>query len=810
MLIKEMRLSPFGGAKNRHVAFAPGLNVVLGPNEAGKSTLVNAAFAALFLLSGTKKGSRDWKEYLSRYLPYPHGDTAEVSLTFSRGREENYILTRAFGEGRKAQLTFPDGSIINNETRIQEELAKLLRYGRGTYEGILFARQDEMLRTVKMLSENREAVSTLGDVMRNLVLGTGGVSVEELAAAIQEEEKALLDRWDVSRDGPQNNRGIDNPYEKGCGQVLMAYYEQESLKRQMEEISRLETLLEASTQELKRALQEKEEEVDPRRRQMELLERDIRQRGLLEPRLEVLTVKETNIKKVNAGWPKLEERLENLQQQHRGWEKKRQELLTEYSEAKEILNSRAKRQLYQRVKPLKAEVGAMREELQGLPTVSSGDVKILEEYQAKGARLKATIEAMKLKGRVTSSRPCQVVVTSGLNQKETLQVKGEAIFQAAGRVLLEGDSWSVEIKPGQQDVDKLIGDAQANRELFSGKLQKLGVADLREAREAAANRERLSNRSREGQGKIDLLLGGADITELEAEIAGLPEDKPVREPETIRRDLMEREVELNRCGEEIKSLNGQLQSWQEEYSHFDQVMEALAEMLRQKKEIQKSLEGLAPLPPGYENPEQFMASLEETRVRSRELEEAIYTLKLKVVEQKNNLPEESSEELQEKFDVKSREFINLREKARALLVLREEFQEITAQIQNQTFDPLQRTLNRFLPPLTNHRYAAASMDGAIPGSVSDGDGRELPLELLSTGTAGGLALALRLAVSEYLLQGMEGTLFMDDPLVGLDPARKGQAAAIIREFATQRQVIITTCDPGTAALLEGTLIELQV
>lgn len=809
MLIKEIRLSPFGGVMNRTVSLSPGLNVVLGPNEAGKSTLVNAAFAALFLLSSSKKGSRDWKDYLSRYMPHPHGDTAEVSLTFSAGKGACYTLTRAFGEGRKAQLLMPDGSSINNETAVQEELNRLLCYGRGTYEGILFARQDEMVKTVKMLSENREAISTLGDVLRNLVLRTGGVSVEELAAAIEEEEKALLSRWDVGRDGPQNNRGIDNPYEKGCGQLLLAYYEQEKLKRQMAEISRLENLLEGSTQELKAAVKEKEEKVDPRRREMELLERDIRQRGLLEPKLEMQAEKEKTLKSVNVGWPKMEERLAHLQQQQEAREKKHQELQQEYTEAQRILAGRGKRQLYQRVKPIRAEALAMQLDLAKLPSVSIADVKVLEERQVRGARLKATIEAMKLKGRITTLKSSQVVVTSGLNRKENLQVEGEAFFTAAGRVLLEGEGWSVEIKPGEQDVDKLISEAKENRQLYDVKLRELKVANLQEARDSALRREKLANSIREWQGKVNLLLRGADFADLEAEVAELPQDKPVREPESILRDLTQEEVELSLSSEEIKSLHRQLQSWQAEYGHYDEVMEVLAEMLRQKKEIQRGLANLAPLPAGYGNPEEFMASLEEIRQKGRELDEVIYSLKLKVSEQKNNLPEETSEELQEKYELKNKEFLHLREKARAFLILQEEFQEITAQIQNQTFDPLLRSLNRFLPPLTNHRYAVAVMDGAIPGSIATLEGRELPLELLSTGTAGGLALALRLAISEYLLQDMEGTLFMDDPLVGLDPARKEEAAAIIREFATLRQIIITTCEPATAALLGGALVELK-
>ena len=44
-----------------------------------------------------------------------------------------------------------------------------------------------------------------------------GVSVDELGAKIDEELDRLLKRWDVERDCPENNRGINNPYKTGIG-----------------------------------------------------------------------------------------------------------------------------------------------------------------------------------------------------------------------------------------------------------------------------------------------------------------------------------------------------------------------------------------------------------------------------------------------------------------------------------------------------------------------------------------------------------------------------------------------------------------
>jgi len=44
---------------------------------------------------------------------------------------------------------------------------------------------------------------------------------------------------------------------------------------------------------------------------------------------------------------------------------------------------------------------------------------------------------------------------------------------------------------------------------------------------------------------------------------------------------------------------------------------------------------------------------------------------------------------------------------------------------------------------------------------------------------------------------------MDDPLVKLDPERKQSAFRAVQEFSRQKQVLIATCDSGTAEMLGG-------
>jgi DNA repair exonuclease SbcCD ATPase subunit len=95
MLISRILLKNFGKFENFECDFTPGLNLIKGPNEAGKSTLANAITAALFLnpAEGSKElvGAMRWR---SKELPALEavfevdGGTARLVKDFMHGRME--------------------------------------------------------------------------------------------------------------------------------------------------------------------------------------------------------------------------------------------------------------------------------------------------------------------------------------------------------------------------------------------------------------------------------------------------------------------------------------------------------------------------------------------------------------------------------------------------------------------------------------------------------------------------------------------------------------------------------------------------
>ena len=86
MIIHSLKLDPFAGISEKKIDFKKDLNVVLGPNEAGKSTLLNALRLVLFV--PTDCGKRIFKEEIADFMPLAGGDTIRVGLNFRIGKQD--------------------------------------------------------------------------------------------------------------------------------------------------------------------------------------------------------------------------------------------------------------------------------------------------------------------------------------------------------------------------------------------------------------------------------------------------------------------------------------------------------------------------------------------------------------------------------------------------------------------------------------------------------------------------------------------------------------------------------------------------
>ncbi|HWT04487.1 MAG TPA: AAA family ATPase, partial [Xanthomonadales bacterium] len=92
MRLRSLHVDGFGRLADRDFAFGPGLNVVVGRNEAGKSTLAAALVASLY---GFKRGEKD------RWRPWTNGAAYASALTYETSDGQTWEVHRAFDHDTK-------------------------------------------------------------------------------------------------------------------------------------------------------------------------------------------------------------------------------------------------------------------------------------------------------------------------------------------------------------------------------------------------------------------------------------------------------------------------------------------------------------------------------------------------------------------------------------------------------------------------------------------------------------------------------------------------------------------------------------
>jgi exonuclease SbcC len=100
MIIEKVIINTFGGLSKKEMDFKEGMNVIIGPNESGKSTIYNAIENTLFTPSNLTPSK--FRKQMGRFIPVGGGDTIEVTIHFKR-HGSAYIFKRRWGWPRAAE-----------------------------------------------------------------------------------------------------------------------------------------------------------------------------------------------------------------------------------------------------------------------------------------------------------------------------------------------------------------------------------------------------------------------------------------------------------------------------------------------------------------------------------------------------------------------------------------------------------------------------------------------------------------------------------------------------------------------------------
>lgn len=100
MIIKDIYISGFGKLRNKDFTFGPGINIICGHNEAGKSTLHSFIFHMLYGINRARGRASRFDAY-SRYCPWDYPDSFGGSMRIVVNSVP-YLIERSFNTSNKS------------------------------------------------------------------------------------------------------------------------------------------------------------------------------------------------------------------------------------------------------------------------------------------------------------------------------------------------------------------------------------------------------------------------------------------------------------------------------------------------------------------------------------------------------------------------------------------------------------------------------------------------------------------------------------------------------------------------------------
>ena len=153
MIIKKVQLENYRSHSNTTIEFTKGVNLILGKNGRGKTSILEAISTVMF---NTK--DRSGKETGKSYIKFGE-KSSKVDIDFIANDGREYNLKTEFFKTKPKKQTLKDMIGSEYDGDIQEKLEELCGIKKGfeeTYENIVIAKQNEFINIFKDSGTTRE------------------------------------------------------------------------------------------------------------------------------------------------------------------------------------------------------------------------------------------------------------------------------------------------------------------------------------------------------------------------------------------------------------------------------------------------------------------------------------------------------------------------------------------------------------------------------------------------------------------------------------------------------------------------------
>lgn len=781
MRIKRISCSQFAGVQNRDVSLAPGLNIIQGKNESGKSTMANLLVELLF--RPVKLHKKMDKDFIDTYFPSAilgggtAGDFVDGKVTIETDKGE-FVLSKDWGSDARCTLSTPAG-IIRDPVLIDKALADILQYGEGVYSGMLFSSQrgsDDSLRTILEAAQGEGVKKDLANAITMAFSESNGVSVETIEQAILHKiEDIEGQHWDRGAKRPKKKA---DRWFKGLGDILKAYYTLEDAQNTLDELDQLEHEMDQASQmyaDQDRRVQGAEAAYKEFQRVAGRLESRAAQAQLAESLKAELNRRQFAFQQ----WPKLEADIT-----------KAKALKAELEQATQVEKYASAKRISDELKRAMAEADAIKgpsEEELALAQECERDIRRLES-QLGGMNIALDVE-------MTNGAPFEMrSVRSGATMDIHKPISEAVIINIPGVMQLRLAPADVDIA----DVQTTLWERKETLKNLMDKYRTKSAAVLEELLKSALDQQAKIVSLQE---QLDKVLDGEDLSVLEtAARAG------------ASRSIGDIQLEIvDLCGgiepERLITVNETvIDGYKREYGSLAQMGQKLAALRSELAQAEKALDDLGTIPAEFaevQNPAIHLAMLDSELKKQQKMKEEAAQVKAAAqtrlsacTEQMDGNPVEAKHIAEQNFQ----EQLELLDKWLHIL---EVFQ---AQKQALSEHPMQDVADKFAKNLR------AITGGSVNSVFEDPDAmemtvysqsRQLSYNTLSEGTKEVVSLAFRLAVLDHLFPNGGGVIIFDDPMTDMDSDRVAASCKLLTQTAERHQVIFLTCREEYLSMLGG-------
>ncbi len=761
MILRRIAVKRLGRFREAQFGFSHGLNVVIGPNEAGKTTLCLALVLGLFVKPTTRASK--WLGFASWSDLQPFW----VELELEDDKGGNYLLTKDFGRGL-SQLICPDGKRTVESDDVHRRLAELTGLdSEEIFRSTIYVDQAEL---------EKIQARRVGDALEGLV---SGAPDDSRAMAVLERLDAAVRRLEQGLDRPSRNLG--------------------DLARAQQEVSRLED-------ELKRA-REWGRELDEIGGQL----------SAIDAKLDTVTARRRRLQRLSDTLESHLAKVQELERSSKELESLRDRVVQALNVTQELGRLRAELKRLSEWEGAEVDLKLARELDQTLAEMRARAAELTgrvherdhlrggSEDLANARSISEEIERLDRSAWWPIGRSLAVL---GILGAAFLGFLGAALLGSVG-------GWSTVVLLlllaglGLEVLD-LARQWSRHRQLW---------------RLAAAQRERLETilRRRHVGSVAELELKLAALEELERQLESVKSRVKATEARLVEvlrprgvTTIAQLEAGVGRRREvigELAVLEARLEgilggrSVEELQSMY---LELSAQVNNLREEIKRNTHANPLDTEGYGKVKERLLRLKTLEAELSEQKARLHG-RLEVLEKQWPGP---VEELEDELEMSKNHLRYLEQRRNVYSLLREYIANARQTVLLSARDLLKTGIQTYLARLTGDRYALVDVrleDNRLIVEVfsrDKGDYVQAEEGPLSRGTVDQIFFAARLALSE-LVCGAERRPFLiiDDAFCTYDDERLALAASLVRELARDRQVIVLTCQARCAELLaEGSHI----